>query len=80
MVQLLLAADNVTMNHISVSSSNVKSIGYENGALEVIFLKGGVYQYYGVPESLYKTLMSGVSIGRYLAANVYGKYTENKIS
>ena len=67
------------MNHISVSSSNVKSIGYENGTLEVAFLNGRIHQYHGVSESLYKTLLSGVSVGKYLAAHVYGKYSENRI-
>jgi len=62
------------MNHIPVSSSNVKSIGYENGVLEVIFHNDKVYRYSNVPETIYKTLLSGVSVGKYLAAHVYNQY------
>ena len=67
------------MNHISVSSSNVKSIRYENGVLEVKFLNNRTYQYNGVPENVFKTLLSGVSVGSYLASYVYGKYTKTEI-
>jgi len=68
------------MNYIQVSSSNVSSIGYENGTLEVKFLNGRIYQYHGVSESIYKTLLSGVSVGSYLAKYVYGKYSETRIN
>lgn len=39
------------MNRNPVSSSNVKSVGYdsESSRLEVEFHHGGIYQYYGVP-------------------------------
>ena len=68
------------MNHISVSSSNVKSIGYENGTLEVNFIsKNSLYQYFGVPETVYKALMNAGSKTTFLRHNVYGKYRELKI-
>ena len=68
------------LNLPTIKSSNVESIGYENSTLEVKFLNGGIYQYYGVPDSIYKTLMSGISVGTYLAKNVYEKYAEQKIN
>lgn len=37
------------MNMTPVSSSNIASIGYENGTLYVAFNHGGVYAYSGVP-------------------------------
>jgi len=67
------------MNRIPVKSSNVESVGYENGTLEVKFLNGRLYQYHNVPESVHKTLMSGVSVGTYLAKNVCGKYHKTRI-
>ena len=41
------------MNKQNVTSSNVKAIGYDDRTqtLEVEFLNGRVYQYYGVPEN-----------------------------
>ncbi|MDZ8033526.1 KTSC domain-containing protein [Nostoc sp. DedSLP04] len=56
------------MQRTSVSSSNIASIGYDakQQILEVEFLKGSVYQYSGVSESLYTGLMSADSHGNYL--------------
>ena len=37
------------MYRIPVSSSNLASVGYEGGILEIEFKSGSVYQYSGVP-------------------------------
>lgn len=68
------------MNMTPVSSSNISSIGYENGTLYVSFHHGGVYAYFDVPESVYHALMSASSHGKYLAAHVKGIYSYRKIS
>ena len=36
-----------------VSSTDIASIGYENGTLYISFHKGGTYAYFGVPQSVY---------------------------
>ena len=48
------------MNRTPVRSSNIASVGYENGTLEIAFVDGGVYQYFNVPEHVYQGLMSAV--------------------
>lgn len=58
------------MQHQAVISSNIASIGYENGVLEVAFKNGGVYQYLYVPTHLYNGLMSAASHGEYLDAHI----------
>ncbi len=60
------------MNRISVSSSNLASVGYDsnNQILEVEFLHGGVYQYSGVPSSVYSGLMTASSHGSYFDQHV----------
>lgn len=56
------------MDRIQVISSNIVSIGYDvsEKTLEVEFKSGSIYQYYGVPLSLYNGLMSAGSKGNYL--------------
>jgi hypothetical protein len=54
------------MNRIPVASSNLESVGYENGTLEIRFHTGGIYQYLNVPEHLYQGLMMAASKGTYL--------------
>ncbi|OQX00458.1 MAG: hypothetical protein BWK73_48340 [Thiothrix lacustris] len=46
------------MVHVLVSSSNLRSVGYdpETATLEVRFRHGGVYQYYNVPEETYTVI------------------------
>lgn len=67
------------MNMIPVSSSNISSIGYESGTLYVAFNRGGLYAYSGVPEYVYRGLMSASSHGSYLASNVKGVYPYRRI-
>lgn len=67
------------MNMTPVSSSNISSIGYENGTLYVSFHHGGLYAYSGVPESVYRGLMSASSHGSYLASHVKGVYPYRRI-
>jgi hypothetical protein len=64
---------------IPVSSSNIASIGYENGTLYVAFNRGGLYAYSGVPVSIYHGLMSASSHGSYLASHVKGIYPYRRI-
>lgn len=60
------------MNRIAVSSSNLASVGYDpaNQLLEVEFLHGGIYQYSGVPSSVYDGLMAADSHGSYFDIHV----------
>ena len=67
------------MNMIPVSSSNIASIGYENGTLYVAFNRGGLYAYSGIPVSIYHGLMSASSHGSYLASHVNGIYPYRRI-
>ncbi len=67
------------MNMTPVSSSNISSIGYENGTLYVCFHNGGLYSYFDVPESVYHALMAAPSHGHFLAANIKGIYRYEKI-
>jgi hypothetical protein len=55
------------MERIPVSSSNLASVGYDpsSAVLEVEFNHGGIYQYNGVPEEIYQSLMSAGSHGTY---------------
>jgi hypothetical protein len=49
------------MERVPVSSSNLISVGYEPSSeiLEVEF-KGGVYQYYNVPQFMHEELMQAL--------------------
>ena len=60
------------MERQTVSSRNIRSIGYEHSTstLEVEFNNGRVYQYFSVSENIFNSLLSASSKGQYLAANI----------
>ena len=61
------------MDRHQVASSNIRAIGYDTTTqtLEVEFLSGWVYQYYGVPEFLHQEVIQASSKGQFL--NQYNK-------
>lgn len=69
------------MNHISVVSSNLRSVAYDdvNKVLEVAFKNGGVYQYFGVPRAVFDALLASGSKGGYLASMIKNRYTYAKV-
>ncbi len=67
------------MERISIVSSNLASVGYEDGILEVAFNSGSIYQYSGVPVSVYEDLMSAPSHGKYFAAFIRNNYPYRKV-
>ena len=69
------------MKKYSVASSNISSIGYDpsRDTLEVEFLNGSIYQYFNVPENMYKELMAEPSKGRFLHAHVKNAYPYSRV-
>lgn len=67
---------------VSVSSSNIAAIGYdvEFARLFVEFTSGGTYRYDGVEWGEYDALLRAESVGKYLHANIKGKYATTKVS
>ena len=65
-----------------VRSNNIASIGYDvaNHTLEVEFRTGSVYQYFNVPESVYRGLMNASSHGSYLAQYVKEAYHYREVN
>jgi len=62
----------------TVDSSVITSVGYDakTNVLEVEFRTGRIYQYFLVPQSVYRELMRADSIGKYFNAEIRGSYNE----
>lgn len=71
----------LAMERVPVSSSNLRSIGYdpESQTLEIEFNSGGTYQYFGVPATEYEALMAAGSHGTYFQANIRNRYPYQKL-
>lgn len=68
------------MERIPVNSSNISSVGYDadSQTLEIGFTNGSVYQYAGVPQSIYEGMMGSDSKGKYFHANINKVYPYSK--
>lgn len=60
------------MGRKPVSSSNLRSVGYDEASstLEIEFHSGGIYQYDSVPICIYDGLMAPGSKGRFFEAHI----------
>lgn len=70
------------MYRTPVTSSNIRSIGYDpqSAVLEVEFTSGDVYRYFNVPERLHRELMNASSHGRFLNEYIKYSYRYQKVS
>ena len=69
------------MDRQLVSSSNIRSVGYETESqtLEIEFHSGGIYQYAIVPETVYRGLMLADSKGSYFHRYIRERYSTTPI-
>ncbi len=69
------------MTREPVTSSSIKSIGYEPAAhlLEVEMNDGDVYQYFNVAPQVHRDLVNAGSIGQYFAYYIKTTYRWRKV-
>ena len=69
------------MDREFVTSSNVRSIGYDSatGTLEVEFHNSFVYQYYNVPTQVYEAFMASPSKGQFLNSQIKNMYAFSRV-
>ena len=62
------------MIHIPVQSSNLLSVAYQSGVLEIRFRSGRLYRYFNVPEAVFQELLHAPSKGRYFHRHIRNVY------
>jgi len=65
------------MNWIETpESSNISRFRYvsESSTLEIDFRRGGTYQYFEVPESIFSQMQAAASKGQFFAQNIKGVF------
>jgi hypothetical protein len=67
---------------MDMPSSVVSSMHYDSSSstLRIIYVSGEVYDYLGVPGSIYKAMKSSGSKGTYLNKYIKGHYQFKKVS
>ena len=69
------------MERQPVTSTDIRSIGYdgESLTLEIEFHSGGIYQYFDVPETVHRDLISASSHGGYFHRHIRDQYGWRKV-
>lgn len=70
------------MKRIPVKSSNIKSIGYAKdlNILEIEFTNGNIYDYSGVKENEFNSLMEAKSKGKFFHSFIINSHSSIKIN
>ena len=65
----------------AVESSDLKAVDFDewSATLTIEFHSGGVYEYYGVPFSVYSELLNARSHGKYFRAHIKDRYRYRRI-
>ena len=69
------------MERKKVSSSQVRSIGYDAGSqmLEVELTDGSIWQYTGVPTEVHRRFVAAPSIVSYYRDNIEEEYSRRRV-
>ncbi len=70
------------MERRSVKSNAIRSVGYRDSdfTLEIEFCSGRIYQYSGVPRSLYEWMLRSTSQGGFFNRMIWDKYPEVEVT
>lgn len=77
--------DDIEPGLTPVDSTNVAAVGWTfrlrtfTRTLIVQFHNGSVYEYFGVPRSVYKDFLLTPTPGKYLYSNVKGRYDFERV-
>lgn len=62
-----------------LTSTAIARAEYDDGTLSIWFREsGGPYDYYGVPESIYRGLINASSAGAYFNSYIRDNYSSNR--
>jgi hypothetical protein len=69
------------MERKKINSSSIRSVGYDarNRVLEIEFSSGGISQYSGVAEEVYRRLMNAPSPGSYFHDNIEESFAAKRV-
>jgi curved DNA-binding protein CbpA len=64
----------------SVTASRISDFLYKGQTLVINFLDGSSYEYFGVPNNIYRKLVSSATPDRFARRHIYHSYVYRKVS
>ena len=67
-----------TIQFTEVKSSNIISVGHDGTDLYVNY-KSGTYKYHNVDRSVFESLLTSESKGRFMSEHIKGRYSYSRV-
>ncbi|MEK6592176.1 MAG: KTSC domain-containing protein [Pseudomonadota bacterium] len=69
------------MERKRISSQNIRSVGYDarSRILEIEFSSGGIIQYSGVADEIYRRFVNSPSSGSYFRDNIEENFSSKRV-
>jgi len=64
----------------TTNSSNIDDYSYKGQTLKITFQDGSIYEYFGVPKSIYNKLCSSSTLLRFARRHIFFSYTYRNVS
>ena len=64
----------------TTTTSGIADFDYKGETLQINFLDGSSYEYFGVPKSVYIKLVNAPAVARFARRHIYGTYTYRSVS
>lgn len=62
------------------SAAPIEDYDYKNQVLKIIFQNGAVYEYFGVPKSIFNKMGSAATLPRFARRHIFHSYTYREVS
>jgi hypothetical protein len=64
----------------TITSSGVVDFDYKSETLQINFIDGSSYEYFGVPKALYIKLLNAPALGRFARRHIYNSFPYRSVS
>ncbi len=65
---------------LTTTTAGVIDFEYKNETLQINFVDGSSYEYFGVPKALYIKLINAPALGRFARRHIYGSFPYRSVS
>jgi hypothetical protein len=65
---------------VTTTSVGIIDFEYKNETLQINFIDGNSYEYFGVPRALYIKLVNAPALGRFARRHIYGSFPYRNVS
>ncbi len=73
-------ASNLEEYTSTITTAGIDDFLYKGQTLKITFQNGSVYEYFGVPQSIYNKMINSPTVARFARRHIFGSYTFRNLS